>query len=406
MKAALCFGLVLAFNMTAAPASAAGTGDQSPPTTSIGAIISGLGGIVTATQAPLANNYLAAGRIMMFRNQLQAWLVNPRAATDINPFKANPVPDFVLCSTRGDYALLAAKAAYLSGVDTALAKFQPPSTKSTIGELILDLFKNYSIAAPTKLDSSTASKVKQACEDDLNGNWPQSYYKTPGAPLNALVAGVPGVDPISDLQTLVAIITPLLQFVDDYKRDQAIIKYLQDHKKDLMTVAGDLVASEIKLANTTKQQSLGQFADSMAAIRTLVIDTSKIDDCGTAALTFPTDGKDALDPSKKFLDCYAEVWQRASKPVQAAVTAAAQYDGLADTVPKDAQSLQDSLKKISDTIDKLNQPQQIDLQTLLNDVGSLISYAEQIQQAVAPGKAGKIETDINSIMKQFGISKS
>jgi hypothetical protein len=100
-------------------------------TPAAGAVVSGLSGLVAGTQPPLTNYSRSSSRITQFR------------ADAAKPVTIEPKNYDVLCSTRGAYASMAAKSAYINSIIGTLDKFATPPKISTIGDAFMSLFKNY-----------------------------------------------------------------------------------------------------------------------------------------------------------------------------------------------------------------------------------------------------------------------
>lgn len=362
-----------------------------------GTIITGLSGIVTATQQPLATNYLSHYRTKLFRDQFQSWL---NGALSVPPGKTGPAFKLwsaddkttgalkpfdpaklsysaVLCELRGPYEVLATQASYISATAAALTTYETVKSSSLVST-IADVFKQNTIKIPeTKM---TDKDVVVDCGHDLNGDWTASYYPQPS---HHLAAGV-GLTPLSDLNTLIDIFQGIFGFFDQEKRRRDIVEYLKNNKEKITNNADNLVKAESALASELKNYAIGQFADKMRVVVTQEVDLSKISDCGLPdSASLPATGKDAIT-NNKFASCYAQAWQLVADPVQTAIVAAANYDTVADVSVAE--------KKLAKAVDGLNKNfkdleannGKFDINALFDDVTTIISYSQQVQKALSP----------------------
>jgi hypothetical protein len=389
-------------------------------TPAAGAVVSGLSGLVTGTQSSL-NNYRSSNRIMDFRRELTTAILNADAAKVISVAPKNVD---VLCATRSAYAALAARSAYINSITGTLDKFATPPKIATIGDAFMSLFKNYSIDGSTgKLAPDTATNIQKKCRADIDAATVAFYgvdvvKVSPGPEPAAL-----GLDPLSttlstfsDLyQALISIITPLVvtpaTALDAKRRADAIAAFLKNPKyqSDLLKAATDLADFGTRAATASRLQALGQFAEKMSAARLVTIDLAKIDSCKLAAKSPPTslstEVKDAAGaviyhlPTDEFAACYAQAWSQLSAVAQAAVTAAAEYDTLADT---SSDQLKNAVKTIRDNIAKLDQPANVDINQLMSAATQLFTYGQAVSTALSTANIAKVKTDVEALMKQFG----
>ena len=424
---ALQTNILLAANQPSTPASTTPAPATPAPTTQApapsapmpqfppapGAIVTGLTGLVTATQSGL-NNYRATKRVMLFRQELTQVLLKPDLDLG-KPISLGPSNEAMLCSMRGPYATLAADAAYIGSVTTTLNKFATPPSINTIGDAFVAVFQNYTIDSATgKLTPAKPATVLKNCQTDIDA-WPTSYY---GAPLNRTASLAQGVgDPsailgtFSDLLTLLnTILTPIItggaKAIVSAERAEQITAYLETPKirDNLISAATDLAIQGNALATATRLQALGQFEEKMATARTIQIDLSKIAACKIAltpapavppaATNSPLSNSDGVAniPTDNFVSCYSQAWQQLNDSVQAAVTAAGQYDSLADL-----SSDQLTKKNFGD----LKNTPPTTLAQLVNAATQLITYGQSVTQALSQANLTKVETDVKNLMTNF-----
>jgi hypothetical protein len=389
-------------------------------TPAAGAVVSGLSGLVTGTDSSL-HNYRSSNRIMDFRRELTKAILNADAAGAITVAPKNVE---VLCATRGAYAALAARSAYINSITGTLDKFATPPKIATIGDALMSLFKNYSIDGSTgKLAPDTAANIQKKCRDDIDAATVAFYgvdvFKGP-IPAEAAAAAF-GLDPVStalstfsDLyQALITIITPLVttpaSVLDAKRRTDAIAAFLKKYRQDLLKAAADLADFGTKAATASRLQALGQFTEKMSAARLVSIDLAKIDGCKLAAKSLPaslsTEVRDAAGvvvyhlPTDAFAACYVQAWSQLSAGAQAAVTAAAEYDTLADT---SSDQLKKAVKIIKDNIDKVDQPANVDINQLMSAATQLFTYGQAVSTALSSANIAKVKADVDALMKQFG----
>ncbi len=353
---------------------------------------------------------------MDFRRELTIAILNADAAKAIT---VTPKNVDVLCGTRGVYAALAARSAYINSITGTLDKFATPPKIATIGDAFMSLFKNYAVDASTgKMVPDAAATVQKKCRADIDAATIAFYgvdivKLSPGPAPAAL-----GLDPLSttlstfsDLyQTLVAIITPLVvtpaTALNTKRRTDAIAAFLKTYRTDLLKAATDLADFGAKDATASRLQALGQFAEKMSAVRLVSIDLTKIDTCKLAAKNpLSSEIKDASGvviyhlPTDEFAACYAQAWSQLSAATQAAVTAAAEYDALADT---GGDQLKNAVKTIQDNIAKVDQPASVDINQLMSAATQLFTYGQAVSAALSTANIAKVKADVDALMKQFG----
>lgn len=412
-------------------------------------------GLVTGTQAGL-QSYRATQRLMKFRTALTQALVDPKLNLKAVTVKISNSD--VLCSMRGDYAPLQADATYIASVTTTLNKFATPPTIATIGDAFTSVFQNYTIDASTgKMTPASAPAVTKKCQEDLDA-WPASYYGAainPGGPKAGLALGGIGtaLSTFGDLYNLLdSILTPIVtgaaSALASARRAEQITAYLENPQiqKNLLNAATDLALAGNALAQQTRLQALGQFAEKMTAARSLTVDLSKTAVCTkafgaaqtAAASAAPTaaaavvaapaaaapataapapaapvtaaaapapanssvstfDGVTYI-PSDDFVACYVQAWGQLNDAATAAVTAAGQYDSLADP---SSDQLMTAVDVISKNIDDLKKPATFDPTQLVNAATQLMAYAQAVGQALSPANLTKVQTDVDSLSKMF-----
>jgi len=386
---------------------------QSPPAPApkfapaAGAIVGGMSGLVAATASGL-NDYRSTQRLMLFRTALTESLT---PGLDVSkPITIALTNEQVLCSMRPKYAAAAAKAAYINAVTSTLNQFATPPTITTIGQAFISVFQNYEIDPKTgQMKVADDAAVARACKTDLN-NWPLSFY---GAPL----AGPPkpGIGPLEigaalgtfgDLLTqLNEIITPVAtqtaQFIDATRRQQAITQFLTNpqFQKDLLAAANALADNGNRLITTNRLQAIGQFEEKLAIVRTFNIDLSKIEACKTA-MAAPALADENGVPTDAFVMCYAQTWAQLKDVVQAVISAASQYDALADA---SSDQLGNSVMAIQAHIDALKNPQLsiANAAQLLDAATQLITIGQSVQKALSPDNVAKLEKDAQNVMNLF-----
>lgn len=393
-----------------------------------GAIVSGLSGLVTGVQQSLSGDRTSS-RIMVFRTQLTNMLLKASAGATKIPLGAMSEVDAkeyaisdrsVLCDSRGQHAIMAADATYINTVTGTLDKFAVPPKIQTIGDALGSVFQSYSISAPPgQKETDTATGIVQSCVNDIQ-NWPASVYGRAIVKAQAQSFGLPLVGLASDLSTVyalyqavVAIITPIVvtpaQIVDEKRRADAITAFLKNYHTTILKAANDIAVNGTALATQGRLQALGQFAEKMAEFRNNSIDLSKIDTCKTG-LANPVlrteNGQDSKGnavtyniPSDAFVVCYEQAWAQILNSVQSAVSAAAQYDVLADA---SSDQLAKAVQTIKDNFDKLSGDQNADVADLWTAAAQLVAYGQTVSQALSPDNIAKVQTNVNNVMKSFG----
>jgi hypothetical protein len=217
------------------------------------------------------------------------------------------------------------------------------------------------------------------------------------------------------LQFLNSVLTPIItgeaQRIASAKRAEEITKYLNDGRlrNDLIEAAKALSVEGVTLAASTRLQALGQFEEKLAAVRAVQIDISKCavpkavapvaeaaDTTGATPPSFVDGGGSPTDP---FISCYAAAWQQLNDSVQAAVTAAGQYDSYAD-LPSD--QLGAAVTALNKNFGALGDKKPaVDVNQLVAATTQLIAYAEAVNQALSPANLQALQTDVANLMKDF-----
>jgi hypothetical protein len=403
---------------TPQPAPTAQASLQPAPTTPVtapkfepvpGAIVNGLSGLVAATSG--LKDWRSIRRTMIFRTALAEKLSsNPNIS---EPITIQPSNSLVLCSMRGEYAAMNAQMTYITSLTNTLNQFATPSNISTIGDAFKSVIQSYSIDDKGAIRPVQPQTTIKACQSDIEA-WPVSYYGvTFGGTKEAL-----GLDIGTDVSAFVAlfsalnnIITPIVtagaQALDATKRAQKITSYLEDPniQPGLLKAADSLAKNGDVIVTETRLQALGVFEEKLAAVRTFKIDLSKINACkplapppaGQAGAA-PAGSSDATPsgPTDEFVFCYAQAWAQLNDPVEAAITAAAQYDALADAP---SAQIKAAVKAIHDNMGKLKNPNQID--QLVDAATQLITLGKAITTALSPDNMKALQTDAANVMKLF-----
>lgn len=365
-----------------------------------GAVVSGLSGLVTATSA--LSDYRSAQRLMVFRAALTEAL---KPGLDVTkPISIAPSNVDVLCKMRPSYAVMAAQSAYISSVTNTLNQFATPPTISTIGQAFTSVFQNYQIDPVSGRMSVNAKAVMAACQTDID-KWPLSFY---GAPLaGPPKAGIGLLEIGTALNTfgallsdLNAIVTPVAtqaaQFVDATRRAQAVTAFLTKYQPDLLAAANALAANGNVLITTNRLQAVGRFEEKLAIVRTFKIDLSKIDACKAAVAAPALADADGV-PTDVFVMCYAQAWAQLNDAAQAAITAASQYDALADA---SSDQLSNSVQAIQKNIAALKNPQ-LSPEQLIDAATQLITIGQAVGTALSAGNLTKLEKDSENVMNAF-----
>jgi hypothetical protein len=203
---------------------------------------------------------------------------------------------------------------------------------------------------------------------------------------------------------------PRATALDADRRAAAITKFLKDYPTSLSNAANNIVATGTAIADITRLQAFGQFAEKMSALRNVTIDLSKIDSCKsglqnpvlrTAVIkdTAGTTTGTYYIPTDQFVICYEQAWQQMLPAANDVITAATQYDTLADV---SSGQLKTAVVTIQNNIGKLDQPNTINMGDLLAAAGQLVTYGQAVIQALSPTNVTTVQTDVNNVTKLFG----
>ena len=256
------------------------------------AIVGGLKGIVTGTQATL-DGYRATARFVKFRNALaDAFFVYDKD----KPIQLAVSDYAVLCSVREPYVQMSADAAYINSLTQALDKVATPAQISTLGDAIVSFFNKYSIEVKGNAGQAKPGVTSDACISDLK-NWAADYYdikeklhgllassSPPASGIDGFLADVSAISGLAN--AIVAIITPLVKYAANAHNaveiNMVVDGYLHNAKENngtvesVMKAAADLASAVTDLTNKSRYQAVGQFAEKLAAVREVPIDLSKL----------------------------------------------------------------------------------------------------------------------------------
>lgn len=402
IQAAILFACVFSAGIGSAAGQSQPSGTPAPKfQPAAGAVVGGLSGLVTATASGL-NGYRSGQRLMVFRAALTEAL---KPGLDVTkPITIAPSNAAVLCNMRPTYAVLAAQSAYINSVTSTLNQFATPPTITTIGAAFQSVFQNYQIDPVSGKMSVNPKAVLTACQTDLD-KWPLSFYGAPlaGPPkagLGLLDIGTALGTFQSLLTDLNAIVTPVAtqaaQFIDAQRRAQAITTFLTKYQSDLLAAAKALAQNGNILLATNRLAAVGQFEEKLSLVRTFKIDLSKIDACKTAVAA-PALADENGVPTDAFVTCYALLWAQLNDVAQAAITAASQYDALADA---SSDQLSNSVQEIEKSIGALKNPQ-LSAAQLIDAATQLITIGQSVETALSPDNLTKLQKDAQNVMNAF-----
>jgi hypothetical protein len=123
-------------------------------------------------------------------------------------------------------------------------------------------------------------------------------------------------------------------------------------------------------------------------------DTSGVDRGTTVAVTYPM-------VSDEFVQCYAQAWQQISTAVSDAVNSASAYDAIADVSSDQVESAVNTIQK---HMLELANPPEIGATDLLAAATQLLAFGQAIETALSPDNLNKVQTEVNAVAKQFGVS--
>jgi hypothetical protein len=404
---------------------------QGPDERSAGRVL-----LVRRTVATKLIDAIASGKAISFADlDARSLLCDFRANVQTIVAKGDLAPSRdpqKLSSITVDYLTAKANAKYLSNVAGKLNAATPAQSKDIISALQL-LFKNYSFKVPPiSVAAKDRSAVLYSCNTDMS-EFASAYYgmkiqppqPTPAAapaPVAAAAAGsIPDLSflgPIGVLvQTALGIITPLVIDFANLESAQAfqnaILVFLNDpNNQDALVRAGTNLAQATSDYTWGKRMSLaGTFSEQIAVLKSSpAIDTAKIAACnpplkpdpasppGTPApkladvMLLPTKGG---APSDQFMLCYRAVWGTMQEGISAALTTAANYDGLAD--PGDTATLLAQFNKLTaNGFQIVTQPTNNDPLAL---VLAVVGFASDVATAVSPDNRAKLQKAIDGLVK-------
>jgi hypothetical protein len=321
----------------------------------------------------------------------------------------------ILCSVRGEHALIAGEQGYLTAVVSGIQAVAKPSADITsLGGAVGSLFEEYAVKVADPLTPpKIIAQATKPCLDELE-LFPDYYYgkfskpsETTVEPQNFVFAIIPFIALLSSLS---AIITPVATAaatdVDAERRKNAIIQYFESKKegkahRDQIYAAMDNTSAKLAtFAMGQRMLALGQFSEAMANIRASSIDPLKIDACKQ---TLPTtykalDGSPAVDhrSDDEFLTCYQQAWKPLAEPVAAALKAADLYDQYADAAPPNHEKLMSDLKG---QLNQIGEQHPATVKDIWNELTQLAALATTIDNALSPANRAKATQAIEAMVK-------
>lgn len=389
-----------------------------PPGTD--SLVAALNGLTTASTAAIPL-WRTNARLQFIRGFVSKTLIDSKGIgtfglTSKTPVEskgtgASPTAVFsaleILCSSRGDFAVLVAEQNYLTAVATQIQNVATTKKIDSLSVALTTLFTNYAIEIKkSQADEDKArNQVRENCSTDLK-SYSDSYYATQ---LKAEQAGLLDfTNPLSALiSTILGLITPPLEagvtLLDEQKRAEAIRTFLK--KKDTIKnirSATTLVNEKISvLMQQHRQQVIGQFVEQVALATSTAVDLSKLTECKDAfdiaeKVKFGVDGL----PDQKFVLCHRRVWATFSDPIANMLKLADQYDQLADSPPDIAGK---RLKAITQQLEEIanGKLDQADAKSVWNFAVQFVAFAQSVIAATSPDNQRKVKSQIDALVKTF-----
>jgi hypothetical protein len=253
-----------------------------------------------------------------------------------------------------DQIELVAAQNYLNTVLTQLKGITPPNA-TDIPSALRQLFTSYQVKAPTggvqpKEIATARDAALKSCNADL-GEYDAAYYgyKIQLAPPTAQAAaasaainsGLPSLsflgpwgaafDTITDI--LAPVVVGLSNIVANYNQRVAIQQYLTQEKQELKGQGDALGRTESDYLFAERLSLAGTFAEQIAAIKSIRIDLTQINECKAPLADLEKRAADEASvflPSAAFRLCYRAVWSKFQSAVDDALKTATAYDQVAD----------------------------------------------------------------------------
>lgn len=414
--AALILSIVLPYGTSSAQ-DAGANGPVYKPVP--GAIVSGMSGLVTGTKDAMstarANDRLTTIRRILTDQILALRVVDKKfslGALDGAEYVLSNA--LVLCSPRGDHAVVSADATYLESVTGTLNKFSAPPKITTIGDALGTLFQNYSIEVPKdKTKKEIAKAVVDRCINDTQIWASFSYGRTldnsasQARLLPAEIGEIGGA--VSTLYSaVVAILQPIAvgaaKALDARERARIVSEFIRNNKVNLINAAQSVADKGSKLARKKRLDALSQFAEKIAALRSVQLDLSKSENCksavGSPVLPLPANASATPNriPTDDFILCYAAAWKQISDMAENVVTAANQYDAFADASDD---KLQLAVLQIKNNITELDNPSEAQVKAVWEAAAQLIAFGQTVSQSLSKENIEKVNKATADLMKLF-----
>lgn len=381
-------------------------------------IVASSGALATSGAAAL-KSYRADARAAAIRTALTKALLSLGAETTITVGK--PDADALvgetalLCKVRSSYIGSVTDLNYLTSLVQKLNSVSKPSPAPTdiIGALkLLFATANYSISDDVEVKSPASSQAKAAtiCETDLK-SYDIDYYGAPAGgvsppqPAAAPAAAGPGISfaflgPIGSLiDTFVGILQPVLidasTIVDQTRRQAVVEQALNDPniQSKIVKSGKNLALAVDNFAVSSRRRLAGSFVEQLVALRATPIDLSKEPECrNLAASTRLPSGA----PSAAFVTCWKAAWSHLQESANKLVTAADNYDTLADAGDVNAQKLFATIMADYDLISK----GKADASNVFwNDVTQFITFANAISTAASKANITTLQKELAAVSK-------
>lgn len=378
---------------------------QSPQ---VGAFIASTDALIKAAEESI-NDARSGGRFAILRQELTQKLRDVARDKDNKKtkFRLELTASNFLCDVRAEGLSAASSRGYLQTLSTRITKLAQPAKIDSISSAIGSIFSSYSLDAPVdgKSLDETSKAITARCQTDLF-SFEESYF---GLQIRTSEGKAPPVAVFAAFTAVVELFKKLVEpfvveggkMLDERRREAAIRDFLSDGDNvDAIQKAGNAVASYASKHVWNKRLRLaGAFATQAAAFRSVEVDLGKSDACKNYLDEKKGQGNpltaDRKELTDEFLLCWRDAWQQIDAASKTLLTAAAEYDQLADTGNSDNAKI--AFANMTKQLKEIGTGK-FSIDELWSWTTRVIAFAEKVEAAASKENRAKLKAAIDDLV--------
>lgn len=314
-----------------------------------------------------------------------------------------------LCDPRAEYSLQKAEKTYLD-VITAKVDSTKKSDVSNVVGAFQALFKDYTIEPPVQPSGGANAEpddYRRAARDNCvaeTKTYFDAYYGSSEESISAIVTAVAGL-----YDVFKSIVAPAVieggKIIDEQRRARAIVEFLQNdqQRKAVSTAAKDMVSVLSEANKRDRARKFGAYLEQAALMKQASVAVGDINECkplyalkdkGWDKILKQDDGL----PHPALLACYRSVWSKYADSATSLLTAAAEYDQVADVnFSKEA----GSYNQVITNLDKIRSGEGATFQQIWGAALRLVSLADKVQTAASDENRKKLSDAVKKVVESF-----